>query len=189
MAFFNNLTIIPMKKLKLFTSCVLLLISFFVDAQKLEQYKAINGITYKPTDTVWFGKGSESNAEFLYLSQSGFGAAMTYDYNKGADQLNANRRFQNTFGIIKKIKTQGPTNQQKIVFIVICRSSTRCDLVIDDAIDACEVTPCINSSSQFQPQKQQESVVDQLLKLKSLLDSGAITQAKYDNQKKKILNQ
>ena len=52
---------------------------------------------------------------------------------------------------------------------------------IEEAISSCEVTPCSKSVTV-------NNNIDQLLKLKSLLDSGGITQAEYDAQKKKLLN-
>jgi hypothetical protein len=168
--------------------CFILLLSYNVKAQKLDEYKAINGITYKVRDTVWLGKGSGGNAEFLYLSLTGFAAVMTYNSYKGQDQFNMSRSFQNTYGIIKKITSEGLKDQQKVVFTLICKGGTRCALVIDDAIDACEVTPC-NAPNATQAPPPQQSVADELLKFKSLLDSGAITQAEYDAQKKKLLGE
>jgi hypothetical protein len=44
----------------------------------------------------------------------------------------------------------------------------------------------------YRPNNNQQVVADkfdQLKKLKGLLDNGAITQAEFDEQKKKILNQ
>lgn len=46
----------------------------------------------------------------------------------------------------------------------------------------------ILQSSILEPTKQQISVADELMKLKSLLDSAIITQDEFDSQKKKILN-
>lgn len=46
----------------------------------------------------------------------------------------------------------------------------------------------IQQSSILEPAKQQISVADELMKLKSLLDSAIITQNEFDSQKKKILN-
>lgn len=43
------------------------------------------------------------------------------------------------------------------------------------------------TSPKLKPRNGHSSNADELLKYKSLLDSGAITQAEYDEQKKKIL--
>jgi len=49
---------------------------------------------------------------------------------------------------------------------------------------ACEVIPC-----QATPPKQSASVADEIKKLKELLDSGALTQAEFDLQKRKLLSE
>ena len=60
---------------------------------------------------------------------------------------------------------------------------------LDNAIDAGEILPPIK----YRPSAQSSpsvpvTVADELIKLKSLLDAGAITKEEFDGQKKKILN-
>jgi hypothetical protein len=57
-------------------------------------------------------------------------------------------------------------------------------LYIDEAIKVCEVVPCLQQQGAATT-----GVADELLKLKKLLDSGGITQAEYNAQKKKLLNE
>ena len=54
--------------------CLLLLLSFsssIAFAQRLDEYKATNGITYHEGDTVRLGRGSAPNGDFLYLQMGG----------------------------------------------------------------------------------------------------------------------
>jgi len=60
-----------MKKL-LFLICLLASVNCF--AQKLTEYKAINGILYKIGDVVNLGEGSSRKGSFLYLKMGGWGA-------------------------------------------------------------------------------------------------------------------
>jgi hypothetical protein len=148
-------------------------------AQK--EYKASNGITYHVGDSVKIGKGSGVNDQYLYLMRWGFMAAMSYNQNKDANQFNLFRGYNNMSILIKKIKTGKFAGQDKTYFILDAPHLTAL-LYIEDAINSCEVIPCTDKN------KPQLSIADELTKLKSLLDSGAITQSEYDAQKKKLLN-
>ncbi len=55
--------------------------------------------------------------------------------------------------------------------------------MIEDAIPSCEIADC-----KTKPAKMSEDNLDKLKKLKALLDSGALTVAEYETEKKKILN-
>jgi predicted Zn-dependent peptidase len=73
----------------------------------------------------------------------------------------------------------------KCLFVVDAGGIFRFSLFIDDAILSCEVVPCVQTVAK-QPVA---SVADELKKLKELLDSGVLTQAEFDAQKKKLLAQ
>jgi hypothetical protein len=86
--------------------------------------------------------------------------------------------------VIKSIKKDFRNKIDKYFFVVDAGGIFNFSLFIDDAILACEVLPCAQQGT-----KQSASVADELLKLKKLLDSGALTQAEFNAQKKKLLSQ
>ena len=167
----------------------LIITVFKVSAQKLTEYRAINGITYHIGDTVRLGRGSSPNGTFLYLQMGGWGAAFVYDANAGPNQLNIGRAYANTGVIIKKIKTGNIKGIVKYYFTVGGGNVTNYTLTIDDAIQACEVVPCASQAATTTVIQQSDDNLDKLKKLKALLDSGAITQSEYDAQKKKLLGE
>ncbi|MFI5158405.1 MAG: SHOCT domain-containing protein [Sphingobacteriales bacterium] len=170
------------------TLLMLICFCFVSNAQKLTEYKAINGITYKVGDTVRLGRGASPNGTFLYLQMGGWGAVLSYDSNAGPNQLNIGRGYANTAVVIKKIKTGKIKGIVKYYFTVGGGNITNYVLTIDDAIQVCEVVPC-SSTDDTAVIQQSDDQFDKLKKLKGLLDSGAITQSEYDTQKAKLLNQ
>jgi hypothetical protein len=168
------------------TPAIIVLFVFFITAAYgQKEYTAINRITYRKGDTVKLGLGSAPNGTFLYLQMGGWGAIMNYDSNKGPNQLNIGRGYANTAVIIKKIKSGRISGVEKHWFVVGGGNITNYNLFIDEAIQACEVVPCQPPNTM--EQRPAEDKFDKLKKLKALLDDGAITQAEYDDQKKKIL--
>lgn len=163
-------------------------LSVSAKSSKITQYTAINGVTYHLKDTVFLGIGSAANGSFLYLQMGGWGAVVGYDASQGQDQFNIGRDYANTWVVIKSIKNGKVKGVEKYWFIVGGGNITNYTLFIDDGIRACEVVPCVvNNSHARQPVVSDK--FDEIKKLKALLDSGAITQAEYDDQKKKLLNQ
>ena len=47
---------------------LLMLASFQVMGQRMNEYTASNGITYKPGDTIELNQGSGANGDFVYLT-------------------------------------------------------------------------------------------------------------------------
>jgi hypothetical protein len=153
-------------------------------AQKLKEYHASNGKTYHAGDTVRVGLGSMPNGDFKYIL---INTLLPTPPRRNSSDLNAHKDMSGSNYVIKKITSsrQGG-GSDKVVFTIRTGGLPTCDVWIEEAIASCEVTPCadqkVNTSPKF-------SVADELLKLKKLLDSGAITQAEYDAQKKKLLAQ
>jgi Short C-terminal domain len=163
-----------MKKLTLIIAC---LAPLFCLAQETNDYRAINGVTYHRTDTVRLGKGSDAGGDFLYIEERGIPSPSHKNHYLP-------KQFANGGVIIKNIKIVKLNGIKKYEFIVDAGGLFNFAMFIDDAILACEVLPCGQQTSKPVP-----SVADEIKKLKELLDSGAITKAEYDAQKKKLLNQ
>jgi hypothetical protein len=87
--------------------------------------------------------------------------------------------------VIKKItNVDQMTGGTKVAITIKTGGLPTCDIWIEDAIAACEVQPCANQKGGTTV-----SVADELIKLKKLLDEGAITKSEYDTQKKKLLGE
>ena len=151
---------------------ILLMGSINCFAQSTDQYNATNGITYKVGDTVKLGKGAGINGSFLFFQYGGW---------KGNDfESLGGRDFTNTGVVIKRMRMHQLKGNDIMVFTVGGGRVLNYTIRIDEAIEACEVIPCKNSTPDL-------SVADELLKFKKLLDSGAITKAEFEAQKKKLL--
>lgn len=163
--------------------CVLPIIGF---TQDLTTYKASNGKTYNIGDTVRVSLGSMPDGNFKYVQAS---PLLFAPPSRNSNSLSARREFANTNVIIRKIKKNVQlTGSEKIVFNVKVRGLVTYDIWIEEAITACEVTPCATDNKTITAIGQ-GSVADELLKLKKLQDAGVITQAEFDAQKKKLLAQ
>jgi hypothetical protein len=172
-----------MKKLIL---TAVLLIPFLTKAQGLfggtsiTEYKASNGVTYHVGDTVKLGRGTKPDGSFLYLEDHGL-------IPNPRSTRTLPKEFANATATVKSIRKIKVNGADKYMFSVNPGGPMRYTVFIDDAIEACEVKPC-KAPDSFKPATV-GSVADEIKKLKGLLDSGAITQAEYDTQKKKLLNQ
>jgi len=142
-------------------------------AQKIKEYKAYNGFTYHIKDTVRLGKGSGADGWFVYVLASSLN---TSDAQR--DWLK--RKFTNGYVILKSIDRD---RFSRYKFIVGGGALYNFHINIDEAIQAGEVTLNTNKAPI------NLTMADELLKLKSLLDAGALTRTEYDEQKKKLLNQ
>lgn len=155
-----------------------------VMAQTLKEYNAPNGITYHKGDSLNVALGSQPDGNFKYIQINTL--LPTPPDPRRANSLAARKDISGSKFYIKKIvNRQQPGGGGKVVMTIKTGGLTTCDVWIDDAIAACEVKPC--QSEKTSPAGY--SVADELLKLKKLLDAGAITQAEYDAQKKKLLGE
>jgi hypothetical protein len=176
----NDFKPVTMKKLLLILAAVLPLIA---SAQKLKEYHASNGKTYHPGDTIRLGLGAMPNGDFKYIQINQLLPGPPDPRRSSA--LAARKDMSNSGFVIKKIqKAQQMAGGEKIVVTIRTGGLPTCDIWIEDAIAACEVTPCADQKGTTIT-----SVADELIKLKKLLDDGAITKAEYDGQKKKLLGE
>jgi hypothetical protein len=148
------------------------------------EYEASNGKTYHVGDTVKIALGSMTDGSFKYVqaSQPAF-----LPPRRNGNDLNARKDFANTNAVVRKIKTGSrlTDNGNKTILVVKSNGLVNFDIWIEEAIAACEVTPCAASTNAATVQV--ASVADELLKLKKLLDAGALTQDEFNAQKKKLL--
>jgi hypothetical protein len=164
---------------------VFLLLPFYSFGQfggaKLDSYKASNGKTYNAGDTIKMGRGSDPDGYFRYLAVGGYAKFLQSGYADAA----TDKKLSGNLAVIKKIHQKKVNGSNKIIFAVrFDKNDSNYDLYIEDAIGTCEVADCKQPGTPPAVDK-----FDQLKKLKSLLDNGTLTQAEFDAQKKKILDQ
>ncbi|MFB9841096.1 SHOCT domain-containing protein [Mucilaginibacter ginsenosidivorans] len=155
--------------------------------KRLAEYSASNGRTYHVGDTIKLGQGSAPNGTFRYVQYGGWLVFMIN--GNQADDHNIEKTYSGYGAIVKKIHSFKAHGIQKVVFAVDIGGGSNFDLWIEDAIASCEIVDCKGKQVQATVVTQSDDQFDKLKKLKALLDSGAITQAEYDAQKKKLLNQ
>lgn len=172
-----------MKKIILIAA---LLAPLCVFSQSVKEYKASNGITYHLNDTVHLGKGSNANGTFLYIEDRGLGLPGPPGRSGGGGR-SLPKDYANAGVIIKSIRKMPLNGVDKYLFMVNAGGPFRFSMYIDDAISACEVTPCKQTT--IDEKAPVASVADEIKKLKQLMDSGAITKDEYETRKKKLLDQ
>jgi hypothetical protein len=176
---FSYLVSIKNQVMKKLLFIAALLAPFLAGAQ-ITEYKASNGITYHMGDTLRLGHGTKQDGSFLYFEDHGI-------IPNPRSVRNLPKEFANVGAVIKAIRKMNVNGSDKYIFAVNPGGPIRYQVFIEDAIDACEVKPCkAVGTAGTTPIG---SVADEIKKLKGLLDSGAITQAEYDAQKKKLFNQ
>ena len=145
--------------------------------EKLKEFTATNGVTYKVGDEFKLGQGSDTNGKFVYVNIGGWGVSSNAEQNRlGA----ANSGLIVT---LKKIKKYNLKRFKGVYFIVGGGNITNYTIDIENAIKSCEIEICDNDKSitENKPDK-----YDQLAKLKKLLDDGVLTQEEFDAEKKEI---
>ena len=163
---------------------VLLLVSYFIvnfsysqNVEKLQEYTASNGVTYKIGDEIKLGRGSDTNGKFVYVNVGGWAVSTDPEANRlGAANVGL-------LVTVKKINKYNHKRYKGVYFVVGGGNITNYTLDIENAIQTCEVENCAQKSQDSGTDK-----YDQLAKLKKLLDDGVLSQEEYEIEKKKILD-
>jgi hypothetical protein len=151
--------------------------------EKLSEFTASNGITYKIGDEIKLGRGSDTNGKFVYVNIGGWAISSNPEDNQlGA----ANAGLIVT---VKKINKYNYKRYKGIYFTVGGGNITNYTLDIENAIKTCEVENCTEEVQKVEVIGNTSDKYDQLKKIKKLLDDGILTQEEYDSEKKKILEQ
>lgn len=164
----------------LFTLILILLTNMafaqFFGAKKVEGPVVISGYTLNEGDTITLGGGSTNMGNFKYIYMPFNGQELTKNWSGRKVIVKGFRKETNKqFG--EKIR----------VLISLSAMQYNYNIELEPAIKSGEIV-AINSKPINEQTKPITSVADELIKLKQLMDSGAITQEEYDKQKKKLLN-
>ena len=169
-----------MKKIIVLIFCALTMSVFSQrKVEKLKEYTASNGVTYKIGDKITLNKGSNFNGSFNYVQIGGWGMSMNAEANKLPSTNNG------LIVTVKKIKKIKRNVFKGVVFTVDGGNISNYLLIIEDAIKSCEITPCDKTTKVVV----KESKYDKLKKLKELLDTNVLTQEEFESEKKKILSE
>jgi hypothetical protein len=117
-------------------SCLLLFAGFAVYPQRMAEYSATNGIVYHVGDTVQLGRGSGNNGKFVFLTMGGWAVSLDAEQNQ-IDAVYTNGQVK-----IKKIKKMKLVGKPTIFFTVGGGNISNYSLMIEAAIESCEVKPC-----------------------------------------------
>lgn len=173
---------------------ILVTLTFFstTNAQKKAKQEIItytsetDGTVFTVGDTVRLGTGSYSNGEFNYI----YSLATFMD----AQQHYLSPAWNDKFVIIDKFQTSGSDKMGYTMHIIFKHGKLDCAIQLESAIKAGEVVTAASKKKAEEKNKpiiiqtgSAPSLADELRKLKELLDSGILTQAEFDAQKKKLL--
>lgn len=141
------------------------------------------GMKFYPGVKVKIGRPSQDRPTFNYLTASPALTALTGSYNNNG----FGKDFSGMEMTVKKVKKQ-TTKKFGDKYFVICTANVQCWIDIENAIETGEViVPKEYQSASTINASAEGGVADELKKLKGLLDSGILTQAEFDSQKKKLL--
>ena len=174
-----------MKRYLLLAATLFIFSASFAQKGKKEEetisYTTQDGTTYVVGDTIRIGMGSNPNGFFNYI--------FIVDAWNGNRAWNA--QLNNKFAIIDKFLWGGNDKIGKSVYATFRNAGGLSSINLESAIAAGEViTPnSQKKTEQTVAPQSSTSIADELKKLKELLDSGIITQAEFDAQKKKLIGQ
>ncbi len=140
---------------------------------------------------VGVGSTPDGDFKFIWVSATSFFAANSRNRGNSNGSNSLSRSFAGHELKVVRFDKRGSKKTGYVMYPIVTPGGGRYEVDIDNAINAGEIVV----PAEFVRSKQANqispplSVADELIKLKKLLDDGVITQAEFDAQKKKILNQ
>jgi len=146
-------------------------------------YVLSNGISFKEGDTVILGTGSDPTGDFKFIYNPP-------NYLLGVRQQSLSKQYSNAHLVIKRFNTYTNKKVGSKVWAVVNPGGILNGVIeLQQAYDAGEIIvkgkPAVGKNA---VSSTSSTVADELLKLKTLLDAGALTKPEYEAQKKKLLN-
>jgi hypothetical protein len=171
-------------------------ITSLCSSQELEYPKlAGDTLVYKPGlyfikgEKVKMGTGGMPDGDFKYIRRSAtslFQYSSTTGYQGLANSANSLPRTSSGLEFkIVRIDKRGSKKNGYIYYPIINVGAIRFEIDVENAIKAGEIVV----PDEFKPKSNQpqNSIADELKKLKELYDSGGLTKEEYENAKKKLL--
>ena len=172
-----------MKKLLLGVAFFAITFVMAQKVQKLQEYKASNGVVYKVGDNIKLGRGSGANGDFVYVTLGGWGMVAE---GKVTPLPPSNAGLVVT---IKKIKKYDYKHYKGVYFTIGGGNITNYNLDIENAIATGEIAGPKNKNMAQEKTNAAPDKYDELMKIKKLFDQGVLTKEEYEAEKKKILGE
>ncbi|UYQ94017.1 SHOCT domain-containing protein [Chitinophaga horti] len=146
-------------------------------------YKTKSGWVIREGDRINIGKPATGEKRFAYIYNA---PGLALDLSKTPME----RNWSGKSATVRNITYNGSKRSGFSVILVInVAMMVNYWVEIDNAIEDEEILiPAEFAKNKEKSPSTGGSVADELKKLKELLDAGAITQAEYDDQKKKLLD-
>lgn len=134
--------------------------------EKLSEYTASNGITYRIGDDIKLGRGTGMHGNFKFVNNAGTGYITKHENH----QLGAS--FASVIMTIKKIKRHNTKKQKGIIFSVSGIEVWNCALDIENAIASCEIEACKSQSAIVETEKPENTSNKNYEKMEEYLASN-----------------
>ncbi len=154
-----------------------------IPGKRIDGPLEIAGVKFSEGDTLHFGQGTIPNGDFKYINQP-------LNVFSGTKEMSLPRSFSGRTLIIKGFRDATSKRAGEKLLAVVNPGGFNYAVELGDAVQSGEIV-AVNSrkvgNKATAAAAPATSVADELLKLKQLLDAGAINQTEYDQQKKKLL--
>lgn len=151
-----------------------------IAGKSVPEYTTAKGTTFHKGDTIRLALGTDVGGRFKYLMTPP-------NFLVGTPGMAFSSAYANQRLVIKDLRLQDRNKRvAPRTIAVVSTGGLNGQVDVEAAEEAGEIKTAHNQAAPSAASAP-TSVADELLKLKKLLDSGAITQAEFDAQKAKLL--